>query len=106
MKTILHWSFWLLAILALGLALKSGKVYAGPFLSMESGGIRIVIYSELCNMKGVIKNLANRATWTENGKTIEGCAGPFQEFQIVMFYFADQTVFPVPFQYFQRISGA
>lgn len=105
MKTILHWSLWVLIAAALVGTLRAGKVFADPFISAEAGGVRITVYSEDCQIKEVA-NLQKRAVWTENGKTVEGCAGFFPELQMVFFYWADKTVVGVPASYFQRVTGA
>lgn len=90
---------------ALALAfLKPAK--ADPLVAAEREGIRITVYTEKCEMGGVVTNLPNRATWVENGKTIEGCAQAFPQVGLVLFYFADKTVVPVPLQMFERVLGS
>lgn len=78
---------------------------ADPIAAAEQGGVRITVYTEKCELKEVA-NLSNRATWTENGKTIEGCAGVFPQAGLVMFYFADRTVVPAPMHIFEKVIGA
>ena len=104
MKTILHWSLWVLVGIVL-FAVLSRQAKADPFITAEAGGVRITVYSEPCQIKEVA-NLDRRAVWTENGKTVEGCAGFFPELQMVFFYWADKTVVGVPASYFQRVTGA
>lgn len=104
MKTILHWSFWVLLGIAL-LAVISRQVKAEPIVAAESEGIRVVIYSDDCQMSDVVSNLPKRATWTDHGKEIEGCAGAFPG-GIVLLYFADKTVVAVPMAMFQRVTEA
>lgn len=71
MKTIIHWSIWLMAICLLSwVVVKPAK--ADPIASAEAGGVRIVVYTDKCALHEV-KNLTNRAVWNENGKQIEGC---------------------------------
>jgi hypothetical protein len=102
-KTILHWALWLLIVSAvIGIV---RKAYADPFISAEQDGVRIVVYTEPCTLNEV-KNLPQRATWTQDGKTIEGCAGYLKELEMVTFYFADRTVFPVPAALFQKVFGS
>lgn len=97
----------ILALFALALALLlSRPVKAEPMASAEAGGIRITVYTEDCAMKETVQNLIKRATWTENGKTIEGCGGVFPQIGIAVFYFADKTVVPVPLQMFERVSNS
>jgi hypothetical protein len=105
MKTILPWVFWFLVGAAVFAMFRSGKVFAEPFIAAEQNGVRIAVYTEPCVLKEVT-NLQRRATWTENGKVIEGCAGYFPQIELVLFYFADKTVVPVPSSFFQKVSGA
>lgn len=96
--------FLLLLAAALAiLLLKPAK--ADPMVAVEQGSVRITVYSEKCEMDEV-KNLPNRATWLENGKTIEGCAQVFPQVGLVLFYFADKTVVPVPMQMFKQVFGS
>lgn len=101
--TVFHWVFWVAAAVALMIAL-GRNANAEPMAAVEQEGVRIVIYTEDCQLKEV-KNLIKRATWTENGKTVEGCAGLFPQIGLVLFYFTDRTVVPVPAQMFQRVSN-
>lgn len=104
-KLILSPLFWILVIVALGMALTSGKVFGEPFISAEMAGVRLVVHTEECAVKE-IKNLPRRATWTEKGKTTEGCAGLSQEIEMIVFYWADGTVTVIPSPYFQRVHGS
>jgi hypothetical protein len=99
--TVLHWAFYATAAFAL---LWAAKVFAEPMAAVEQEGIRVVVYTEDCQLPEV-KNLPKRATWTEKGKTIEGCAGLMPQMGMVLFYFADKTVFPMPAQMFQPVSN-
>ena len=104
MKTILPWFFWILVIGAtVGIV---RKAYADPVAAFEQEGVRIVVYSESCALTETVTNLPNRATWTENGKTIEGCAQAFPQSGIAAFYFTDKSIAIVPLQMFQRVLGS
>jgi hypothetical protein len=79
---------------------------ADPVLAAEQNGVRIVIHSENCKYKGVVSNLPKRATWTEKGKTFEGCAGVVPQLGMTMFYFsADKTIAVVPMEMFAPVTG-
>lgn len=78
--------------------------YAEPVYEAKGDGVRVVVYTEDCALKEV-SNLPRRATWTENGKTHEGCAG-LHPMGLAMFYFADKTVVAIPMSQFARITGA
>lgn len=97
--------FYLIAIFALGMALKSSRAVAEPMVAADEGPVRVVIYTEDCALTSVVKNLPKRATWTENGKTFEGCAAVIQQAGLVIFYFDDKTVALMPAQMFQRVSN-
>jgi hypothetical protein len=95
-----------LSLIALAIAMAIYKpVHAEPMAAAEAGGVRLVIHTEDCKLKE-ITNLAKRATWTQDGKTQEGCAGLFQEVGMVIFYFTDKTAFPVPVQMFTRVTNS
>lgn len=74
---------------------------AEPIAYATRDGITVTLHSEPCTVQG-IKNLANRATWDENGKRTEGCAGMFGP--VVGFYFEDQTMAVVSVELFQRFE--
>lgn len=79
---------------------------AGPMLVLEQQGITITVYSEDCALKNVVSNLPKRATWTEKGKTYEGCAGGQPDAGVVMLYFKeDRSVAVVPMQAFRPLTG-
>lgn len=92
----------IIAVLLLMALWKPAKAEA--IAATEQGGVRIVLYSEKCAIKGVA-NLPHRASFHENGKTYEGCAG-MSPFGLILFYFSDETVFAVPVDAFSRLRGA
>ena len=78
--------------------------FAAPQFEASGEGVKVVVHSEKCALKE-ISNLPYRATWTEKGKTTEGCAGP-HPIGVVLFYFADKTIVVVPMQEFVKVTGA
>lgn len=97
--------FACLVFLVMLAATWSTNANALPIFQAEADGIRIVLTDEDCKLTAV-ENLKKRATWTEKGKTFEGCYGIHPLFPIVMAYFADKTVVVFPNEVFQRVSGA
>jgi hypothetical protein len=77
---------------------------AEPSYEASGDGVRVVVYSEKCSLPEVM-NLAQRATWTEKGKTTEGCAG-VHPMGVVLFWFSDRTVVAIPTSQFVRVVGA
>ena len=82
------------------------KAHAGPILKGEAGGVIVTIYEEDCQLTATVTNLPKRATWTEKGKTFEGCIGAHPQFPILMAYFADKTFVVLPVEMFTRVQGA
>lgn len=76
-----------------------------PTHKASGQGVEIVIHSEPCAFKEVVKNLPQRATWHEGTTTYEGCGG-FHPMGVAIFYFQDKTVFPLPVSFFVRVVGA
>ncbi len=76
----------------------------GQTYQAESDGIKVIVYDQPCALKEIV-NLPKRATWTEKGKTTEGCAGVDPR-GIVLFYWGDRTVVIVPVQNFVRMTDA
>ena len=90
----------LLAVILLPLTAQAEARY-----SASSQGIVITLYSEECKLKEVA-NLPYRATWTENGKTFEGCFSVAGELKMVMLYFVDdRSVAVVPVGVFREVKG-
>lgn len=98
--TVIPWLLWALFIVGF---LWMVKANAEPLVRATEGGVVVTIYTEKCALPAVA-NLAHRATWTENGKTTEGCAGPHPLGLIVM-YFTDKTVVIHPMQAFVSVTG-
>ena len=76
---------------------------AAPHYAMEADGARIVLTDEPCKLD--VENLKFRATWTEKGKTFEGCWGARVDTGVILGYFSDKTVVALPIQAFTKVSG-
>lgn len=78
----------------------------GQTFQAEGDGVRVVVYAnEACSIPAV-SNLPYKATWTENGKTVEGCAGIHPMGVVLLYFGADKTVVMIPRQQFVRVTGA
>jgi hypothetical protein len=77
---------------------------AAPLYSAEVEGVRIVLTDEDCKLTAVA-NLKKRATWTEKGKTFEGCFGIHPQYGVVIAYFSDKHVVLMDPQAFVRVPG-
>jgi hypothetical protein len=93
----------LLALCVFVLLMTSFYVYGESMAQVETNGVRVVLTNEPCKLTSVT-NLPYRSTWTEHGKTIEGCFGMFGN-QMVGFYFEDKSVAVIPARAFSRLSG-
>lgn len=103
--TILPWLLWAVLIgAAIAGVFYASKVHAAPIYQAEQGGVRVVLTDEDCKLPQV-SNLTKRATWTEDGKTFEGCYGGHPMFPIVMAYFSDKSVVALPVEMFVRVTG-
>ena len=103
--------YWALIAIVLGVALAmalwAGGVRADPIARAEGdNGAAITLYNEPCELKDQITNLPFKASWVEGDKTYRGCWGPYQPLNLVIFYFDDKTVGPIPFQALRRVVGA
>lgn len=76
---------------------------AKPVAQASQGGITITLHDDPCKSEAV-SNLPYRITWTEKGKTFEGCFTVNQG--IVVAYFTDdKTVAIMPGQVFSPVSS-
>ena len=100
--TVVPWIIWALIVVAV---IWATKALSAPLYRAEVEGIVITLYDEDCKLPAV-SNLKKRATWTEKGKTFEGCVGQHPQFPIIMAYFADKTVVVLPLDIFMPVSGA
>lgn len=94
----------LAVLIGAALGMIAPKLGAEPIFEANGEGVTIQIHKEACTLAEV-KNLPRRATWTERGKTFEGCAGLDQNLGIVLAFFVDRTVVALPLQVFQRVVG-
>ena len=94
----------LLGLCLVVLLTASFNVHSKNMAQANVQNVRIVLTDEACSLKEVT-NLPYRATWTQDGKTIEGCVGAFGG-GFLAFYFADKTVAIVPSRVFVPLTGA
>ena len=93
-------SFWIAAFLICW----PSMLWAAPIYQAEADGARVVLTDEPCTLAAV-SNLKFRATWTEKGKTFEGCWGARPDAGFVMAYWSDRTVVVMPLQIFIQVTG-
>jgi hypothetical protein len=87
------------------LALLCGAAIAQTIFQAKGQGIVLTLYDQPCELKEV-SNLPIRITWTENGKTIEGCAAIRPDAGMVVMYFKDdKTVGLAPISAFKPATG-
>ena len=91
MKTIVQ------GIVAVGLLFIWAGLYAAPIAVATAPGVTVTLFDEKCKLPAV-NNLPLRATWTQAGKTTEGCFGGFTEANAIGIYFEDGTVAVIPAQ--------
>ena len=81
----------LVAITAFALTMAFPPVaHAKALAGAEGEGVKVVLRDEPCALPAVV-NLPYAATWTEKGKTIQGCWSPHPQFPIVVAYWADKN---------------
>ena len=90
---------FLLLVLALSWC---GAAGAEPIARAEKDGVTITLFTEPCKLTSV-KNLEYRSTWTEKGKTFEGCFTI--QGGIVVFFWSDLTVGLASGQAFAPLTG-
>lgn len=78
-------------------------VHANPIAEIREGGIIVTLTDEPCVLKEFVTNLPFRSTWTENGKTVEGCAGGMMG--AIVAWYSDKTVAFFPMSAFTRVQG-
>jgi hypothetical protein len=81
-----------------------GTAKAEPRYTASVQGVQITLYDEPCKLDAVA-NLPHRATWTEQGKTFEGCFHFFEHVGLIVAYFADKSVAPMPPQIFKPLTN-
>ena len=84
------------------LLLFAGAAHAEPAAVITAPGLVISLFDEDCKLEA-ITNLPLRATWTRNGKTLEGCFGIFRESSAVGAYFEDKTMVVAPLSAVQKV---
>lgn len=105
-QTRLHWMLVAcLFVISIFAAAVSTCAYADPAYQTKTGDVTLTLHTEKCEL-AEITNLPRRATWTEGGKTYEGCWGARPDQGIILAYFTDKTVASVPIEAFVRVTGA
>jgi hypothetical protein len=93
-------------VLLIYLATWPSALLAEPIFAAETEGVRIVLYDEPCKFTQAVANLPYRATWTEKGKTYEGCFAPNRNAGVVVAYFSeDKSVAAIPMDVFRKVTG-
>lgn len=91
--------------LMLCLIVFSFPVHAVPIAQATGpGGEVVTIMDEPCALKHIV-DLSNRATWSEKGKTFEGCASPHPIGVVVLFFKEDKTIAIIPMRAFQQMRS-
>jgi len=91
-------------VLGAGLLGFCSQANAAPRYAANVQGVSIVLYDEPCKLDAVA-NMPHRATWTESGKTYEGCFHYFEHVNLIVAYFADKSVAPIPVEIFKPLTN-
>ena len=91
--------------LALAAALYPIYAHAAAIAQIHDKDVSITLYDEPCAL-AEIKNLGYRATWTEGGKTFQGCWAARADLEIVAAYFDDKTIALIPFGVIKPVKNA
>lgn len=94
-----------LAINAMLFVAWTAPAHAAPVAVLTADDGHVVLTDEPCTMPDQVANLPYRATWSQGGKTQEGCYSVFGG-SVIVGYFADHTVAVMPASMFVRASGA
>jgi hypothetical protein len=79
---------------------------AKPIYTTAQQGVVLTIHTEECGFKDTV-DMPLKATWTQDGKTIEGCWLARPDLKVLLFYFpADKSVFAVSMGAFQKVTDA
>jgi hypothetical protein len=87
--------------LALLLVLLMGPTHAAPVATATQDGVNVTLTDEKC-AQSAVTNLPLRATWTEAGKSLDGCYTV--QGGLAVLYFEDRTVVVVPVSMFKRAT--
>lgn len=99
------WAGWLILVVAAIVGvLWLSSAQAEPIYRAEANDAVVVLHDDPCAQDAVV-NLKKRATWTEKGKTFEGCWG-VTTFGVVVMYFDDKTVSAIPVPVFVKVQGS
>lgn len=95
--------FLLILALVLSMLVLPRRANAGAKYKAEAGSVSIVLYDDQCTHIDHVTNLPYRATWTEDGKVIDGCFGFDPGLKLLRFWFADRSVIAIPAAVFSRV---
>lgn len=96
---------YLLALAAV-LFLFAPESFAKPIYAASQGSVTLTLHTDECQFRGTV-DMQFKATWTENGKTLEGCLLLRPDLNLVLFYFpSDKSVFAVPMSAFKKVIDA
>jgi len=94
------------ALLAAAVAMLPLPAKAKPVFQASQGNVVLMLHTEECAFQGTVA-LPLKATWTQDGKTVEGCWGPRADLKVVLFYFpSDKSVFAVGMDHFTKLTEA
>lgn len=92
-------------VIAAALILFPSVAYAAPVAVMDRDGIGITLFDEPCKFTHIV-NYKYRATWSEDGKTFEGCFGLNTASRVIVAYFDDKSIAVVPMSFFRPVKKA
>lgn len=101
--TVLPWLIW--AFIA-ATVVWATKAHSDPVMQAVDGEVRVVLFTEKCELTSLIQNLPYKAEWHEKGKVFQGCWGARPSYGFVLTYFADLTVGVIPIQALTKVRGA
>jgi hypothetical protein len=97
---------YLLALAAVVFLTLPYNAHAKPVYTASEQNVSLTLHTEDCAFKDTVA-MPLKATWTENGVTVEGCWIPRPDLKVVLFYFpADKSVFAVGMERFKRMVDA
>lgn len=80
--------------------------FAKPVYTTSEQNVSLTLHTDECAFQETVA-MPLKATWTENGVTVEGCWIPRPDLKVVLFYFpADKSVFAVGMERFKRMVDA
>ncbi len=89
-------------VLLITLAVLCSVAAAEPLAQIERDSVRIVLYSEPCELKDRVINLPRRAEWTGLARVYQGCWAQ-SPLGLVVLFFDDLTVTVLPSSAFVEV---